>query len=257
MLSVVLCVGLCVAPLSYGKDAAVTENLLRLATTEQFAPYAYQQNDKSWVGIDVDIVSAVLKQVGINFKIGAFPRARITIMLNTPSLDGLLSTAPYNEEVVLKQLWQSTPIYYSEVSVFALDTFPAEALQGKDFLLNPRNRLGVLDEFSYVVDGQELANRANLIKVQRDQQLIDLLSIGRVDLVISEDISFIYTARSVGRFDHLKPLLEITSRPVSIALDRKVIEQRPGLSEKINQSILQLQQSGFIDSVIVKYLTIE
>jgi ABC-type amino acid transport substrate-binding protein len=178
-------------------------------------------------------------------------------MLEKDLLDGLVSTASYNENDQLDMLWQSDRLYHSEVSAFSLVAFQPEHFLDKRFLMNTNYRLGVLNEFSYMVDGTELALRDNLIKVHRDQQLVDLLMIGRVDLIISEDISFIYTARLSGKFENIKPVLEITSRPVSIALAKKVIDAHPDFVPKINDSILLLRKSGFIDSVIVKYLRLE
>lgn len=234
----------------------VSSKGLSLATAEQFAPYAYQNDVGVWTGIDIDILTAVFKQAGIEFVVAGFPRSRITLMLEKDMLDGLVSTASYNENDQLEMLWQSDRLYYSEISAFSLNVFPSAKATEKGFLMNTHYRLGVLNEFSYLVEGTELAERDNLIKVHRDQQLVDLLSIGRVDLIISEDISFIYTARRSGKFASIKPLLEITSRPVSIALSRKVIEAHPDFADRINKSIIQLRKSGFIDAVIVKYLTL-
>jgi len=252
---IILLVFLTLSPYSFSANLGNTISI-KLATAENFAPYAYTNENKQWQGIDYDITSEIFKILDIQFKPTALPRARITKMLNHNSIDGLLSTAAYNEPVSLDKLWLSIPIYTSEVSVFSLKLNPHK-VNNISILNDKKYRLGALKEYSYHEANISLNNSPNILKVHRDQQLVELLILGRIDLAISEDISFIYQARRLGKFDLIEPLLEISSKPVRIALTKDFIKQHPSLPQKINYTITQLLNNGFIDLLIIKYMSLD
>lgn len=229
---------------------------IRLATAESFFPYASFQKTRQWKGIDYDIALAVFKAINVQFKPTALPRTRITKMLKNKQIDGLLSTSAYNEKLSLSKLWLSTPIYTSEVSVFSLKSRSLE-IDNLSFLDAGKYHLGKLKEYSYKEEGLVISEQTRVLEVSRDKQLVELLLAKRIDLAISEDISFIYQARSLGYFDAIEPVFEISSSPVSIALTQSIIEQHPELPNKINRVIAHLLENGFIDSVIIKYLSLD
>ncbi len=239
------------------RQAGSAKNLLQLATVIDFAPYAYQKSDGSWEGIDYEIIRTIFDGLQIGFSIRQLPRKRITKLLEEGGIDGLVSTTPYNVQDVLRHMWRSDTLYHSEVSAFGLRLrmFDKDV---KSFFSNAgKYRLGLLREFYYVIEGHELTGRENVIRVNREEQLIELLMIERIDLALSEDISLIYKARKNGHFDNIKPVVEVASRPVYLALRRQVMERYPQLGLRINQKIETIVRSGFVDNVIVKYLTLK
>ena len=244
--------------LSTSSLANSLENTLpiKLATAENFFPYASGHQTQQWKGIDYDIALAVFKDIGIQFIPTALPRTRITRMLANKKIDGVLSTSAYNEALSLSKLWLSMPIYSSEVSVFSLKSRALE-INDLSFWNTGKHHLGVLKEYSYQKMNLVASEKINILEVSRERQLVELLLAKRIDLAISEDISFIYQARNLGYFDAIEPVFEISSRPVSIALTQSVIEQHPELPNKINRNITQLLDNGFIDSVIIKHLSLD
>ncbi len=228
---------------------------LRLATASDFVPYAYRLANGEWTGIDVEIVHRIFEELDIPFKIVDLPRKRITLMLQEGVIDGLVSTSAYQIEEMLQQMWLSSEIYSSEVSLFArADTI---AIDPEQLLsANQELRLGMLSEFTSDLRVKNQLPEKQILRVLRDEQLVNLMKIGRIDLAISEDIAFIYQARKIGYFDQVKPVAELASRASRFALVASVKERFPDLPDKINHRIEHLLSSGVIDDVIVSYLTL-
>jgi polar amino acid transport system substrate-binding protein len=248
---------LLLAPYSFS-NSQVNSTPIKLATAESFLPYASYNGNKmrQWKGIDYDIALAIFQAIDVQLKPTALPRTRITRMLKNKQIDGLLSTSAYNEKLSLSKLWLSTPIYTSEVSVFSLKSRSLE-IDDLSFLEAGKHHLGILKEYSYQEKDLVISEQTRVLEVSRDKQLVELLLAKRIDLAISEDISFIFQARSLGYFDAIEPVFEISSRPVSIALTQSIIEQYPDLPNKINAAIVHLLENGFIDSVIIKHLSLD
>lgn len=230
---------------------------VRLATAERFAPYAFRNESGEWTGIDYDIVKKVFDLADVNLTLHDYPRARITLMLEKQQLDGLLTTTPYNDELMLSRMWRSHILYHSEVSVFGKKSELIGVIKLEEVLDASKYRLGILNNFGYRVPGHDLAARSNLISVHRDEQLVDLLLIKRIDMAVSEDISFIYAARHAKLFEQVTPVIEVASRPISVALLSDLVQAHPELTVRIDQAIREIKSSGYIDTIMVKYLSLE
>ena len=251
----ILLVFLAVTPYSFSTSLQSTTPI-KLATAENFTPYAYIKEPGKWQGIDYEISSAIFKAVNIQFRPIALPRARISRRLEHGQIDGLLSTAPYNNKQHLNKLWLSLPIYTAETSVFSLKSFLLKP-DDTSFLTTNKYRLGLIKNYSYQEANINFNSTSKIIEVQRDQQLAELLAVGRIDLAISEDISFIYQARHLGLFKTIIPIIELSSRPVRIALTPDFIKKNPTLPNKINKVITQLLNDGVIDAIIIKYVSLD
>lgn len=237
-------------------DQQVASSVIKLATVSDLAPYAYRSEDNAWQGIDFDIVQLVFERVGIQFDVYSFPRARVGLMLKSGRLDGILTTSGYNDEAILSQMWLSDTLYDSDVSLFSLKT---HALMKQSFdvddLLVSNYRLGLHRAYSYEIPAG--LDKARQISVHYDQQLVDLLEIGRIDMAIAEDISFVYSARMSGKFDMLAVVAEVSNQPIKMVLAKSVVAEDPDLPDKINQAISALRDEGKVDLIILKHLSLQ
>lgn len=237
------------------KDAYRSYPTITFATAERFAPYAFLENNSTWQGIDYDILKMICIKLGIPFQVRAFPRPRISFLLDNGKIDGLVSTSPYSDTVRLKQMWLSDSLYSAETSAFAKKTFDAASVETAEKLFSSELRFGVIKDSGVARGITEVHADQHFIQVLRDEQLLDLLDIQRIDVAVSEDISFIYSARQTGKFDTVNLLVELTSRPVSIALKQSIVDEFPELPEKINKVIHEMKENGDIDNLIVNYLS--
>ena len=97
----------------------------------------------------------------------------------------------------------------------------------------------------------------NAVTVRTDAQLVNLLLFQRITHAITEDLSFSYQARKMGKFEQLHNCSEVYSRPVKLALSRAVVEERPGLAEDINRTIDVMTREDFIANVIYQNLRLQ
>ncbi|MCP5163099.1 MAG: transporter substrate-binding domain-containing protein [Hahellaceae bacterium] len=254
---VVGAVWLCLAPtlqaesgLSQAKSNSPRTTLV-LGTAENFAPYAFRDADGHWLGIDVEIARHLFPDLEV--KVVSYPRARLEMMTKYGEIDGLLSTSGFFNDNVNDFVVLSDAVYESEVSAFCLKIRaipkPLEVFDD-----TAGYRLGVLNGYSYSLGGHSIESHARVMHVQRDQQLIDLLKFGRIDIAVSEDISFIYRARLSNEFDIIKPVIEVASRPVSIALNKSIVASEPQLLKRLNTAIAKAVEDESIDQIILSYL---
>ncbi|OZG71216.1 amino acid ABC transporter substrate-binding protein [Hahella sp. CCB-MM4] len=226
---------------------------LRLASAEDVEPYVYHQESGQVAGIDYEIVREVLGRASISFDLKSFPRPRISLMLQQGFLDGLLTTTAYNDQDMLETLWLSVPLYVSTVSTISRKDAPKS---GSPPEMIPCVKAGILRGFSYRFPNLDISRFKNPVEVDSAEQLVKLTMYGRVDCAISEDITFMYQARKLHYFDDLQVVEEISTRPVVIALSRRIIEQNDGLGERINRLINEVREEDIIDNIIIKYLTL-
>ncbi len=225
---------------------------LVLGTADNFAPYAYRDTRGEWAGIDVEIARHLFP--GLKVKVAGFPRVRLEMMTRLGEIDGLLSTSSYVGDDLAPYLVLSSPVYESEVSAFCLKVRMIDK-PSAIFDASQGFRLGALSGTNYRLGGYDIDGHARVIRVQRDQQLLDLLRFGRIDIAVSEDISFMYRAHLTQQFELVKPLIEISSRPVSIALNKLIVEKEPQLLERLNQAISRSVKDESIDKIILSYLS--
>ncbi len=261
---------------------------LDLATSEDFAPYVYINENGELAGIDYEIVREICRRLGIELKVSLLPRLRITKMLRSGQMDGVVSTTSYNDEAELATMWTSESLYQSSVSVFTLkerqDSEGAASIKSVDLPSVPpaeavtasarpaestscgwpvsaegSSRVGMLEAFDYSPMGEaEVATLLqNAVTVRTDAQLVNLLLFQRISHAVTEDISFSYQARRMGKFEQLHNCEEVYSRPVKLALSRAVIEGRPGLAEDINRTIDVMTREDFIANVVYQNLRLK
>jgi polar amino acid transport system substrate-binding protein len=236
---------------------------LLLATSEDFAPYVYVNHDGELSGIDYDIVRELCRRLNIQLKVMLLPRLRITKMLKQGELDGVVSTTSYNDVTELQKMWTSEPLYSSSVAIFSLKDASVDALKGtydnNQFTVEGGSRVGMLDAFDYSLMGEtSLSNiRQNAVTVRTDAQLVNLLLFERIAYAVTEDISFSYQARKLGKFDKVANIAEVYSRPVRIALNNSVINRQPGLEDDINRTIGAMIDDDYVANVIYQHLRLK
>ncbi|ARU55354.1 amino acid ABC transporter periplasmic protein [Oleiphilus messinensis] len=242
---------------------------LTLAASEDFAPFVHVSSTGKMTGIDFEIIAELYRRLDISIKVILLPRPRITTMLLSGELDGVVSTTTFNDTLAFEHMWSSIDLYKSSVSVFTLKSVSnyqsnptknsiilAQIRSGK---LLKNSRIGMLNEFDYTPMGVhqlESLSKQTLF-VRTDTQLINLLDMGRITYVITEDISFAYQARINNLFAKLEFIGEVFHRGVRTILRNELIRQFPALQTKINSTISSLVESDYIASTIYHNLRLD
>lgn len=241
---------------------AITHTL-KLATSEDFAPYVYLNDAGEFAGIDFEIVQEVCKRLAIELEVMLLPRPRISRMMSLGEIDGVVSTTSFNDPDIVKTLWLSAPLYSSSVGIFMLKTAQPSGdsplFQEGVFRLPKGVRVGMLEGFDYSPIGEPGLSelKQNALLVRTDHQLVNLLIHKRINYVVSEEISFSYQGRNQGVFDQLTNEGEVYSRSVRIGLSRKLLRSDPSLEGRLNSVIETLNQEQFIDRVIYQNLRLD
>ncbi|WP_165773368.1 substrate-binding periplasmic protein [Zooshikella ganghwensis] len=224
---------------------------LSLAASHNFPPYSFLDEAGNLSGIDIEIANEIMKLSGIHFSIELKPRSRIEYLIKNNKLDGIITTTPYITETLSNAMWFSNILYNTTLSLF----------------INPKNK----DIFNQNLSYNKVCQRAGFLNgsiltspefsstsfidvrsVNNVSQLVDLLTLDRVDCVIAEDIAFMYQAKEMKK--QVLLIQEITDRDIFIGLQASIVKSRPALSIKIDNTIKILHKKQIIDDIIIKYL---
>ena len=210
----------------------------------QYEPYSYKNKDRILVGLDVELVREIMKQAKCQYRTVEIPAKRAMKMLEAGEVD-LMTAASVTPE--RQAFGNFTEPYRSErIVMFALRDSPASGLTSLPQVLARRLRIGVGLGGYYGKDYQILQDqfrREGLLEVNTSlEQRITMLALGRVDVVLEDQVAGITTARELRYDDRLQvigdPLNEAT---VSLLLSKASVPEAEVAD--INAAIRALQTS--------------
>ncbi|WP_027709465.1 substrate-binding periplasmic protein [Zooshikella ganghwensis] len=226
---------------------------LSLAASHNFPPYSFLDEEGNLSGIDIEIANEIMKLSGIHFSIELKPRSRIEYLIKNNKLDGIITTTPYITETLSSSMWFSATLYNTTLSLF-INPKKKETFNQKLSYNKVCQRAGFLN--GSILTSPEFSSTSfiDVRSVNYVSQLVDLLTLDRVDCVIAEDIAFIYQAKEMKRQNQVLLITEITDRNIFIGLQASTIKNRPSLPIKIDNTIKILHKKQIIDDIIIKYL---
>lgn len=222
-------------------NEAEKSNVLTMATSADFPPYEYYENDEI-VGIDIDIMNAVCEKIGMELEPQDMSFDSVIGAAQTGKTDIAMSGITITED--RKNMVDFTIPYTStaqSIIVVAGGEISAKAdLEGKKIgvQINTTGDTQVTEEF-----GDDAVDR-----FQNGALAVESLKNGKVDcVVIDGEVAKALVAANEG--------LEIIADAYSI--EEYAIALKKGnteLLDKINAALEQLLADGTIDTIMDKYI---
>lgn len=222
-------------------NEAEKSNVLTMATSADFPPYEYYENDEI-VGIDIDIMNAVCEKIGMELEPQDMSFDSVIGAAQTGKTDIAMSGITITED--RKNMVDFTIPYTStaqSIIVVAGGEISAKAdLEGKKIgvQINTTGDTQVTEEF-----GDDAVDR-----FQNGALAVESLKNGKVDcVVIDDEVAKALVDANEG--------LEIIADAYSI--EEYAIALKKGnteLLDKINAALEQLLEDGTIDTIMDKYI---
>lgn len=222
----------------------------KLWITEHYPPYHYFKDD-AIDGIVIRILDEVFRRNNLTFdpqeNFHVFPWARALKELST-NPEAVIVSMGYTQE--RSQMYRlSRPVFTETIGLITLDK---RDLQLDSFSQLSNYFIGaVRDDIGERLLKDMVTEPLNLVHVQTSDELLELLLLGRVDMIAYSQhiIDYQINRKSLSRGDFtiLKVLQEV---PATLAFNR---EGETVLFELIDQTIATMQQDGTIDMLIRQY----
>ncbi len=243
ILSLILCAGLCVTALAgCGGTATETEdNVITMATSADFEPYEYYENDEI-VGIDIDIMNAVCEKIGMELQPEDMSFDSVIGAAQTGKADIAMSGITITED--RKNMVNFTIPYTSTTQ--SIIVAEGSEIAKKDDLKD--KKIGVQINTTGDTQTTEEFGDAAIDRYQNGALAVESLKNGKVDcVVIDGEVAKALVEANEG--------LEIIADAYSI--EEYAIALQKGnteLLDKINGALEELLADGTIDSIIAKYI---
>jgi len=221
---------------------AHAEDVLRVATDATFPPFEYSENGKR-TGFDIDLIEAIAKELGrkvewtdIDFK-GLIPG------LVAKRFD-VAASAIYITDERRKVVDFTDPYYPGGLVIMTRkgDTSirGPEDLKGKKVTVQVGTK-----SVNYLKEHYPDAQR---VEVEKNQEMFELVEIGRADAVVTGKPAAKLYAKTRGTLQVVDKQLTVEEYGYALRKDE------PELTRQFNEALKKLKAEGTYDKLVAKYL---
>lgn len=228
--------------------AASAQTLVSGAT--QWAPYTFSEEGGGPQGIAVEVARQVLDSAGIQADFVFYPTNRLKLMEQQGRVDLNYADSPlWRDEHGDVPFLYSAPYLDVKEHLFFLAGHPSRELSLAQ--LDSLNIGGVRGYRYPTLEAAFQAQRLVRLDTAREDALMELLMLGRVDAIVMTDDMFAYLVHTRGLNPGTffrGPL--ITTAPVAIKLNPRHAQYLPG----INEAIRQLLERGTVEDIRQRFV---
>lgn len=214
------------------------QQAITLAAEDSWPPFANQFGQ----GISHRLITAAFKQSNIEVNSLVVPYSRALMMAEKGAVDGVFNVA---REASTEQrfVFGTTPLFIATASFYHKKEQAIKAANKWD--LPKGTVVGVVksyeygDEFPLLVKQRQL----NLVQVATQQQLINLLLIGRIDTALMFDLVAKDNLQKMGVSDEVIPAFNNHSSNIYLAFS-KANPKSVLLAQALDKGLLQLKNDG-------------
>ena len=224
---------------------------IRLGVVENLPPYVFRNDNGELVGIDIEIIRAVFKQLGKPVTVQDYPWARLTRYIFEGKLDGVGGIyLEENEPMYPVLVAVDEPMHETKVSIYARDSSNATL---SDLAEHTEKTVGVLIGYEYgqrfeVIDGMKK------IKVHTEFQLLHMLKHGRIDYAVMNEVSLLYTLKQFSLTSSIKSVMDWVGWPIQIALSKNNLgEEAMIITRQLSNIIKEMKADGSIERIKIRY----
>jgi ABC-type amino acid transport substrate-binding protein len=227
------------------------EQRLHLIGDEDNKPECYIDENGNAVGSDVEILRELGRRLNITIEIELAPWVRVLSMTQSGQADGgfPLFITPERKEFAL---YTDVPVH---VSVMTLYARLGQEFEYNDFSDLYNKTIGINRGYS-ISEDFDLAAKIGKIKleeVETIEQLVKMLINKRIDAIAAtpSSVRTYLKEKSI----EISAIGHVRSRAAYLTLSKAAkIKDKENLLERINQTLLEMEQEGFIKEVTNKYL---
>lgn len=221
---------------------AHAQDVLRVATDATFPPFEYSENGKR-TGFDIDLIEAIAKVLNrkvewtdIDFK-GLVPG------LVAKRFDVAASAIYITDE--RRKVVDFTDAYYPGGLVIMTKKGDT-SIKGPDDLKGKKVSVQVgTKSVNYL---KEHYPAAQPIEVEKNQQMFELVEIGRADAAVTGKPAAKLYARTKGT-------LQVVDKPITVEeYGYALRKDEPELTKQFNEALKKLKADGTYDKLVAKYL---
>jgi polar amino acid transport system substrate-binding protein len=230
--------------LSYGQTTRI------IMVTEEWPPFRINDDKmpSGFRGIDIDIAEKLSESLGIKIEIQHHPWARALEQIRNGHAD-IITGVAYNKE--RESFMYYIPVsYYSVRPVFYARKGKEGMIKSYKDLYGPSVGYSINSVYFEPFDSDTQIKKTGL---STEAQLLQVLALGRIDVIIGTDPNISYEVARLGYRDVLRPTAYQPTEKTElfIAVSRK----SPAIArvKKMEQILLDLINDGAIDKIIGSY----
>ncbi|MCL1088258.1 transporter substrate-binding domain-containing protein [Shewanella profunda] len=238
LLLITLLYGIAQAQESDAISLAAPINTVTLAAEDGWPPFANQLGQ----GISHRLIQAAFKQSHIEVNSLVVPYSRALMMAEKGAVDGVFNVtreASTEQRFVFGQI----PLFVATASFYQKKQKPI--LANNKWMLPKGTVVGVIKSYEYGDDFPKLVKQQqlNIVTVANQQQLINLLLIGRIDTALMFDMVAKENLHKMGVSDEIVPIFHNHSSDIYLAFSKEN-PQAALLAQALDEGIIQLKHSG-------------
>ncbi len=215
---------------------------LEIVIDDDFPPYTVQNSDETTSGLFVEILRSALHHSHIEFNIIGRPWKRVIAMTDRSEIDASLPWRSKKERFEKYNMVGPITKYGSRTIFWARKDFNLDDWSHLKDL--SEYRIGTISGYAYPKDFEEATFLKKLEMTTTNDQLIKMLSLGRVDIIIGDEHVLATEAlaqKLSGKFKQVGPALETVKRYVAVPKTKKDIAALIGKALQTFQDTPQYQ----------------
>ncbi|KAB2889713.1 MAG: amino acid ABC transporter substrate-binding protein [Desulfobulbaceae bacterium] len=230
---------------------AATGKMDRLVmVTEEWPPFRIndRENPSGFRGIDVDIVEKLAGELGVAIEIQRHPWARALEMMRTGQADMVTGAARTAEREVFMHY---IPVSYCAVRpVFYTQRGKGQSIRTYQDLYG--RKIGYSLHSAYF-EPFNSDTRLDKVGLSTEQQLLQVLALGRLELIIGTDPNISYDTTRMGFTEKIEPTAYAPpdKTELFITLSRK--SSAMDLAPQIERALRKLLDDGTIETILERY----
>ncbi len=216
----------------------------RIACDDNFPPYNFVDGDRV-VGLDAEIVAAMVKQAGAEVDFEPQPWTRVQDMLERGVVDAAFQFVGRPDR--FEKYFMIGPHRMGQ-TVFA-------ARSGRDIPVRDLNelrgyRIGTVRGYTYGAAFDGATHLTRDMTAGDNLQLVRMLAAGRVDLIIGDREALTHFARSAGLHEQMQVLQPAFSEvPRYIAVPRS----KPEIAARLDKALADLRRNGGLAEILKRW----
>jgi len=216
----------------------------RIACDDNFPPYNFVDGDKV-VGLDAEIVAALVKQAGAEVDFEPQPWSRVQDMLERGVVDAAFQFVGRPDR--FEKYFMIGPHRMGQ-TVFAARSGRDIAVRGLDDLRG--YRIGTVRGYTYGAAFDGATHLSKDMTAGDNLQLVRMLVAGRVDLIIGDREALMHFARNAGLHAQMQLLQPAFSEvPRYIAVPRS----KPEIAARLDRALTELRRNGRLADILRRW----
>ncbi|MFV0596062.1 substrate-binding periplasmic protein [Shewanella sp.] len=211
---------------------------ITLAAEDSWPPFANQFGQ----GISHRLIAAAFKQSQVEVNSLVVPYSRALMMAEKGAVDGVFNVT---REASTEQrfVFGNTPLFVAQASFYQRKQRPL--LAANKWEIPKGSIVGVIKSYEYGDEFPELVKQRqlNVVTVANQQQLINLLMIGRIDAAVMFDLVAQENLQKMGVSDDVIPAFNNHSSEIYLAFSKEN-PKAAQFAKELDQGLTQLKANG-------------